>query len=113
MDRKKSLFVVVLMAVMLLAIDAGLYLLWKPGFAFLTGVFALYGFLHGAVDFRGWLVSEKSNLEPYNAPATHKRTRPAAEPVKAEVIQVDPIPPMDATDFDVFFAGVVAQTNAG
>lgn len=113
MNKKKSLFVVVLMAVMLLAIDAGLYLLWKPGFAFLTGAFALYGFLSGAVDFRGWLIAEKGNLEPYNAPATHTRKRPAAEPVNAEVIQVDPIPPMNAADFDVFFAGVVAQTNAG
>lgn len=55
MKLGKAIFVTVLIAVMLAAVNACLYVLSMPGFAILTGVVAAYGFLRGAVDFCNWL----------------------------------------------------------
>lgn len=67
MSKNKSVFVVVLMAVMLLAIAAGLFRLHRISFFVLTGVFAFYGFLHCTADFRRWLCVEGDH-EPYSVP---------------------------------------------
>ena len=55
MKLGKAIFVTVLIAAMLAAVNACLYVLFMPGFATLTGVVAAYGFLRGAVDFCNWL----------------------------------------------------------
>ena len=56
MSKNKSIFVTALFAVMLAAIDAGLYKLFPIGFVLLTGTLALYGFWQLAKAFMGWLV---------------------------------------------------------
>lgn len=55
MNKSKSIFVTALMALMLAAIIAGLYLLQKGAFAILAGLLALYGFICGAVNLCRWL----------------------------------------------------------
>ena len=62
MKLRKAIFVTFLVAVMLAVIDICFYVLYTPGFAVLTGVMVVYGFLRGAVDFCHWLC--KSDLEP-------------------------------------------------
>lgn len=59
MKNGKATFVTLMIAVMLLLIDAGLNRLWLPGYLGITGALAVYGFIRGASDFRGWLVKER------------------------------------------------------
>ena len=67
MKLGKAIFVTVLIAAMLAAVNACLYVLFMPGFATLTGVVAAYGFLRGAVDFCNWL--QKTDDHPSAAAA--------------------------------------------
>lgn len=60
MSKGKSLFVTVLVGAMLMLIDIGLYMIYQPGFAALTGALAMYGFFSGASDFRHWLEKVES-----------------------------------------------------
>lgn len=55
MNKSKAIFVTALIAFMLVIVDAGLYILYLPGFFALTGAFAAYGFLRSAGDFCRWL----------------------------------------------------------
>lgn len=59
MKNGKATFVTLIISVMLLAIDIGLYKLWSLGFLALTGTLAAYGYLRGAFDFRRWLTKER------------------------------------------------------
>ena len=72
MSKSKSVFVTALFAVMLAAIDAGMYKLFPLGFFVLTGALALYGFWQLSKGFLGWLLH---NEEPLALPEIH------AEPV--------------------------------
>lgn len=72
MSKSKSVFVTALFAVMLAAIDAGMYKLFPIGFFVLTGVLALFGFWQLSKRFQGWLLH---NEEPLALPEIH------AEPV--------------------------------
>lgn len=67
MKNSKSTLVTVIIAVMLVVIDAGLYLIYKPGFMILSGVLAAYGYFRGAADFRRWLCKEPP-LTPADLP---------------------------------------------
>lgn len=73
MNKGKSTFVTVLLAVMLAVIDTGLYILYTPGFYVLTGIFALYGFLHSSADFRGWLCKSEDAREDMTPVDVHSR----------------------------------------
>ena len=77
MNKGKTVFVTVLIAVMLVLIDIGLYILSKTGFVVLTGSLALYGYLRGAGDFRRWLAKEPTAkavpvIEPVSIPNRNK-----------------------------------------
>ena len=72
MSKSKSVFVTALFAVMLAAIDAGMYKLFPLGFFVLTGALALFGFWQLSKMFLGWLLH---NEEPLALPEIH------AEPV--------------------------------
>lgn len=72
MSKSKSVFVTALFAVMLAAIDAGMYKMFPLGFFVLTGVLALFGFWQLSKGFLGWLLH---NEEPLALPEIH------AEPV--------------------------------
>lgn len=56
MSKNKSIFVTALFAVMLAAIDAGMFKLFPLGFFVLTGILALFGFWQLSKAFMGWLV---------------------------------------------------------
>ena len=58
MNKTKSTFVTIIIAVMLAVITAGLYKLFLPGFIAITGALAAYGFFHSASDFNRWLRKE-------------------------------------------------------
>lgn len=58
MNKSKSVFVTALFAVMLAAIDAGMYKLFPLGFFVLTGALALFGLLGLAVVFSSWLAEK-------------------------------------------------------
>ena len=58
MRNGKATFVTLLMAVMLIVIEVGLYTIWNTGFLIIAGILAVYGFIHGAFDFRSWLRNE-------------------------------------------------------
>lgn len=62
MEKGKALFVTVLIAAMLSAIDSFLYVLSSSGFVVLTGAFVIYGMLRWAWDFYRWLC--RSSEEP-------------------------------------------------
>lgn len=67
MNKKKAVFVTILLAVLVLALDMCLYKIAAVGFAVLTGALALYGFWRCSLDFCGWLgkepVTTESSLE--------------------------------------------------
>lgn len=80
MKNGKATFVTLIIAAMLLVIDVGLNKLWNPGFLAITGALAAYGFLHGAFDFRRWLVKERdadaSMMPPSITPPLPERMKP-------------------------------------
>lgn len=58
MSKQKATTVTVIFAIMLLAIDIGMYKLYPLGFFVLTGLLALYGFWKFSEAFFAW-ISEK------------------------------------------------------
>lgn len=66
MNKKKASTVTVIFAVMLAAIDIGLYKLYPIGFAILTGILALFGFWELAQVFSSWLTEKEE--EPLSLP---------------------------------------------
>ena len=65
MKLGKAIFVTVLIAVLLAAIDVCFYMLCINGFAVLTGLIAIYGFLRGSFDLCNWL--RKADPAPASA----------------------------------------------
>ena len=65
MDKKKSLFVTVLFAVMLAGLDYCLWRISTLGFLILTGALALYGYWMAAGAFYACLIAApEDKLEP-------------------------------------------------
>lgn len=62
MKKIKATLVTILIAVMLVIIDLGLFKLLPGGFFGLTGIFAAYGFSRAIVDFWSWLSSDTKEL---------------------------------------------------
>ena len=58
MKNSKAMIVTILLMALIAVIHAGLYALYLPGFQVMTGIMALYGFIHGAKDFRGWITKD-------------------------------------------------------
>lgn len=58
MNKKKATTVTVVFAVMLAAIDFGLYRLFPIGFFSLTGLLALFGFWKFSEAFSAWLTEK-------------------------------------------------------
>lgn len=55
MSKKKSIFVSALLSVLLVSLNAALYIVARPAFFVFLGFFALIGFLGYAVAFCKWL----------------------------------------------------------
>lgn len=64
MSKSKSVFVTALVAVMLVAIVVGLYLLKSRAYLIIAGVLGIYGFLCAAFNFCQWLGKETPLLPP-------------------------------------------------
>lgn len=62
MNKQKSIFVTALLSVLLLSLNAALYIVARPAFFVFSGFFALIGFLGYAVAFCKWL--EKPSEHP-------------------------------------------------
>jgi len=68
MNRNKSVFITLVMAVMLAVIMAGAYKIEIRAFYVLLAVLAVYGFLRGAGDLCRWLQEkDKPRLETVEA----------------------------------------------
>lgn len=63
MNKKKAVFVTILLAVLLAALDVCLFKIAFIGFAIVTGILALYGFYRCSIDFYGWLGKEPATSE--------------------------------------------------
>ena len=98
MNKKKSALVTVLIYIMLVLIDLGLFRLYFTGFVILTGLLALYGFIRSFMDFKGWLVQEDpiAPLEMLDAPKSRfydwqQDSADAEEQVSAEASETSVI----------------------
>ena len=65
MSKQKSIFVSALLSVLLVSLNASLYIVARPAFFVFLGLFALIGFLGYAVAFCKWL--EKPSKEKEEA----------------------------------------------
>lgn len=74
MSKNKSVFVTVLFAVMLAAIDACMLKLWPIGFGIITGTLAGLGYYKLACVFNKWL--SHTDEEPLSLPEV--RAQPVA-----------------------------------
>lgn len=63
MNKKKAVFVTVVMTIMLMLIDMCLYRLNRNGFIALTGFISVYGFYRCAADFCKWLAAPEKKPE--------------------------------------------------
>jgi uncharacterized membrane protein len=65
MNKQKSIFVTALLSVLLLSLNAALYIVARPAFFVFLGFFSLIGFLGFAAAFCKWL--EKPSKEKEEA----------------------------------------------
>lgn len=64
MSKGKSVFVTALVAVMLVAIVVGLYLLQSRAYLIIAGLLGLYGYICASFNFCHWLGKEQPLLPP-------------------------------------------------
>ena len=64
MNKSKSIFVTALIALMLAAIEIGLYMLESKAYVILAVLLGVYGYLCGAANFCRWLGKETPLLPP-------------------------------------------------
>lgn len=64
MSKGKSVFVTALVAVMLAAIIAGMYLLQYNAYLIIAGLLGLYGYICASYKFFHWLGKEQPLLPP-------------------------------------------------
>ena len=64
MSKGKSVFVTALVAVMLVAIVVGLYLLQSRAYLIIAGLLGLYGYICASFNFYHWLGKEQPLLPP-------------------------------------------------
>lgn len=63
MSKQKSIFVSALLSVLLVSLNAALYIVARPAFFVFLGFFALIGFLGYAVAFCKWLEKPSEKKE--------------------------------------------------
>lgn len=113
--RKKINFVTVLLAVMLILICAGLFLLYKPAFYVLAGILGVYGFFSAAHDFQHWMAKdapESAELPPVGFGAhEQKQEPPKKKKAPPEIIIDDPAERDEPIIFDAVFEEVPDYTS--
>ena len=68
MSKGKATFVTITIAIMLFVIALCLYVIWKPGFFIIFGVFAVFGYFDGFCDFMSWLAGSNKKAEDPTPP---------------------------------------------
>ena len=88
MNKRKSMIVTAIFAVMLLGILASLYKLWIIGFYIFAGIFALYGVILFTFHFFHWLCNDGKAEEELRPPVVEGEPFSPGDDFKASYDQI-------------------------